>query len=163
MAQLPEFERSYTHVLLFPPQPAFVCTLEDRKSNFSARMYGFYCVEMQVLLDAASSTREVSIGQSFLQWHRDKEYDSTAGAYRTGGLKHNQKYRKTPVVACRYWFCKLSVYKFFLDLKISQNLLCVVVLSRLSKLGMFMNQEVFLLKTSDWLGSIFIRVFLILA
>ena len=40
MAQLSEFERSYAHVLLFPPQPAAVLTLEDRKASFSARMYG---------------------------------------------------------------------------------------------------------------------------
>ena len=104
MAQLPEFERSYTHVLLYPPQPALVLTLEQRKTNFSGRMYGMYCAEMKGLLKAASAEQQVSILQSFLQWHRDKEYDTTSGTLRHGGLRHQQKYRKTPVVACRYWY-----------------------------------------------------------
>jgi hypothetical protein len=41
MAQLSEFERSYSHVLLFPPQPAAVRDFEGRQSNFCARMYGY--------------------------------------------------------------------------------------------------------------------------
>jgi len=40
MASLSEFEKSYTHVLLYPPQPIAVVDFEQRKANFSSRMYG---------------------------------------------------------------------------------------------------------------------------
>ena len=42
MGQLSEFENSYAHVLLYPPQPAEMLTLEGRRRNFSTRMYGIY-------------------------------------------------------------------------------------------------------------------------
>ena len=47
MAQLSEFERSYSNVLLYPPQPALVLHPEARCGNFSQRMYGFYLREVQ--------------------------------------------------------------------------------------------------------------------
>ena len=40
MAQLSEFERSYSHVLLYPPQPAAVVDYDGRQGNFSTKMYG---------------------------------------------------------------------------------------------------------------------------
>ena len=42
LAQLSEFERSYSHVLLYPPQPAAMVSYEGRQTNFSSKMYGFY-------------------------------------------------------------------------------------------------------------------------
>ena len=38
MAQLSEFDRSYSHVLLYPPQPAAMVTYDGRQGNFSAKM-----------------------------------------------------------------------------------------------------------------------------
>jgi len=56
MAQLPEFDRSYTHVLLYPPQPADMVQYEDRQGgNFSALMYGFYLQEQRQLIDAGEA------------------------------------------------------------------------------------------------------------
>ena len=97
MAQLPEFERSYSHVLLFPPQPAQMLQLEGRQVNFSARMYGIYLEEMRGLIAA-----DGIIHVSFLKWHRQREYDSESRTcvFRGGG-KHA---RKPLVVACRYWY-----------------------------------------------------------
>ena len=40
LAQLSEFERSYTHVLLYPPQPVAMVGYDGRPGNFSAKMYG---------------------------------------------------------------------------------------------------------------------------
>ena len=34
MSQLSEFERSYAHVLLYPPQPGAMVSVEARKGNF---------------------------------------------------------------------------------------------------------------------------------
>jgi hypothetical protein len=45
MAQLPEFDRSYSHVLLYPPQPASCLDYEGRQTNFSSKMCGFYLQE----------------------------------------------------------------------------------------------------------------------
>ena len=45
MAQLPESDRSYSHVLLYPPQPASCLDYEGRQINFSSKMYGFYLQE----------------------------------------------------------------------------------------------------------------------
>ena len=103
MAQLSEFDRSYSHVLLFPPLPSLVLSVEERQKNFSSRMYGFYCAEMKGLLQAIVTPR-VSLTQSFLSWHRDKEYDAVSQSVRCGALRHQQKYRRTPVVSCRYWY-----------------------------------------------------------
>ena len=64
MAQLSEFERSYVHVLLYPPQPAAVLDVEGRKGNFSQRMYGFYLREMQTQITAG-----IPVSETFLVWH----------------------------------------------------------------------------------------------
>ena len=108
MAQLPEFDRSYSHVLLYPPLPAQVLTFEQRQKNFSSKMYGFYCAAMKAVLEHSAS--RVCLSQSFLQWHRDKEYDAGSASVRHGGLRHQQKHRKTPVVSCRYWYEQVDGY-----------------------------------------------------
>ena len=63
MAHLSEFERSYVHVLLYPPQPAAVLDVEGRKGNFSQRMYGFYLREMQTQITAG-----IPVSETFLVW-----------------------------------------------------------------------------------------------
>ena len=70
MAQLSEFDRSYTHVLLYPPQPADMVSFDSRKNNFSTHMYGFYLQEMRHHHEAGNPPT-----QSFLAWHRSREYD----------------------------------------------------------------------------------------
>ena len=40
MAQMSEFERSYAHVLLYPPQPISVVDYDGRQGSFSTKMYG---------------------------------------------------------------------------------------------------------------------------
>ena len=57
MAQMSEFERSYSHVLLYPPQPADVVDIEGRQKNISSKMYGFCLEEMRGLLAAGGSMR----------------------------------------------------------------------------------------------------------
>ena len=99
MASLPEFERSYSHVLLYPPQPKDCVTLDERKVNFSTRMYGIYLQEMRVLIAAGATMKE-----SFLAWHRSREYDAESQTCSMRGGKHQQRYHKTMVVACRYWY-----------------------------------------------------------
>ena len=99
MAQLSEFERSYSNVLLYPPQPALVLHPEGRCGNFSQRMYGFYLREVQTQIAAG-----VPVSQSFLAWHRGKEYDSAERALHVRGGRHNQRSMSTEVVACRYWY-----------------------------------------------------------
>ena len=44
------------------------------------------------------------VSESFLVWHRSREYDKDAEApkYREG--RHNQRSVQTSVVACRYWY-----------------------------------------------------------
>ena len=70
MAQLSEFEQSYSHVLLYPPQPAAMVELHGCQGNFSARMYCFYLQEKRSELAAGHP-----VSESFLAWHRSKEYD----------------------------------------------------------------------------------------
>ena len=41
--------------------------------------------------------------ESFLKWHRTREYDDKGGV-RTRGAKANNVTPKTPVCACRYWY-----------------------------------------------------------
>ena len=41
MAQLSEFEKSYAHVLLYPPQPAAVVEHGGRQGGFPTKMYGY--------------------------------------------------------------------------------------------------------------------------
>ena len=99
MAQLPEFERSYSHVLLYPPQPAHMVSLEGRQGNFSARMYGIYLEEMRGLVAAGGV-----VEASFLKWHREREYDAGTRTCVFRGGRHGQTHGKTQVVACRYWY-----------------------------------------------------------
>ena len=99
MAQLSEFERSYTHVLLYPPQPAAMVQYEGRQTNFYAKMYGMYLQEKR---------NEVAAGypasDCFVVWHRSREYDDTTHGVRFRGGKHQQSSWRTQVVACRYWY-----------------------------------------------------------
>jgi hypothetical protein len=44
------------------------------------------------------------ITQSFLTWHRTRQYDKETGNVVTRGGRHNQVHQATMVVACRYWF-----------------------------------------------------------
>ena len=44
------------------------------------------------------------VSESFLKWHRTREYDSLKEAVRERGRGHQQRFDKTPVVACRYWY-----------------------------------------------------------
>ena len=98
MAQLPEFDRSYSHVLLYPPQPAAMVAFEGRKVNFSAKMYGFYLQEMRQLVAAGQPIRE-----SFLVWHRVRQWDSETNQLVYRGGRHQQSRTQTLVTACRYW------------------------------------------------------------
>ena len=99
MAQLSEFERSYANVLLYPPQPAAMVDFENRQLNFSAKMYGFYLQEKRQQMAADSP-----VSESFLVWHRTREYDSVKECVHDRGGRHQQRYTNTPVVACRYWY-----------------------------------------------------------
>ena len=99
MAQLPEFERSYSHVLLYPPQHARMVKLEGRQDKLSANMYGMYLQEMRGLVAASGA-----IDVSFLQWHRTREYNPQTSTYVFRGRQDKQKTQKTMVVACRYWY-----------------------------------------------------------
>ena len=99
MASLPEFERSYVHVLLFPPQPKACESFDDRKVSFSIRMYRVYLQEMK-LVAAAGAT----VNESFLVWHRSRQWDQQSESCVFRGGRHQQLYEKTHVVACRYWY-----------------------------------------------------------
>ena len=98
MASFSEFDRTYSHVLLYPLQPANCVSLEERKVNFSTRMYGIYAEEMRVLTAAGQP-----IAESFLVWHRMREWDQLKQTcvYRAGG---RDRFGKTLVLACRYWY-----------------------------------------------------------
>ncbi|MCP4466655.1 MAG: hypothetical protein GY813_07890, partial [Halieaceae bacterium] len=72
LAQLSEFERSYSHVLLYPPQPAAMVNYDGRQGNFSSMMYGFYLQEKREQLVAG-----IHVSESFLVWHRGREYDTS--------------------------------------------------------------------------------------
>ena len=100
LAHLSEWERSYAHVLLYPPQPAAMLTLEGRQVSFSAKMYGAYLAEKRQQV-----CHHAPITESFLVWHRDRQFDSEADqgfTYRGG--RHQQVQTQTLVVACRYWY-----------------------------------------------------------
>ena len=99
MAQLSEFERSYSHVLLFPPQPIAMLEYEGRQGNVTAKMYGFYLQEKRMQVSARSP-----VDQSFLVWHRSRQYDNVTGTVSFRGGKHQQMRAPTLVVACRYWY-----------------------------------------------------------
>ena len=100
MAQLTEFEKSYSHVLLYPPQPAAMVDFSARQGgNFSAKMYGFYLQQNHIALDA-----DVPIAESFLVWHRSRQYDSQKECWVFRGGQHQRIHTQTLVVACRYWY-----------------------------------------------------------
>ena len=89
MAQLSEFDKSYVQVLLYPPQPAACLELEGRQRNFSSKMYGYYLQEMRAVREGGAAVCE-----SFLVWHRGREYDSVAGGFRYLGGRHGQRFPK---------------------------------------------------------------------
>jgi len=97
MAQLSEFDRSYSHVLLYPPQPAAMVDFDGRRGNFSAKMYGFYLEEQRRALAAGTP-----VSQNFLTWHRTRQYDQVQQQLVYRGGQHNQARQPTLVVACRY-------------------------------------------------------------
>ena len=63
------------------------------------RVHGFYCKEMK---DETELDKYVS--ESFLTWHRSRQYDSTTDCVQPRGGRHQQTHMSTPVVACRYWY-----------------------------------------------------------
>ena len=93
MAQLSELERSYSHVLLYPPQPAAMTEHAGRQTNFSTEMYGTYLQKER--------SAGVPIADNFLVWHRAREYDRGCGGYTFRG-KTQHMYTAALVVACRY-------------------------------------------------------------
>ena len=99
MAGLSEFQRSYSHVLLYPPQPSDMLTIDGRQRSFSAKMYGFYLEEMRGGLAAG-----VAVGACFLVWHRDREYDPKSHGCGFRGGQRQHRHHKTQVCACRYWY-----------------------------------------------------------
>ena len=99
MAQLTEFDRSYSHVLLYPPQPVAMLEYEGRQVNFTSKMYGIFIEEQRLALEASKP-----ISESFLVWHRDREYDSNKQTCVFRGGKHQQTNAPTRVVACRFWY-----------------------------------------------------------
>ena len=99
MAQLPEFDHSHTHVLLYPPQPEHMVKLEGWEEHFSGKMYGMYLKEMRGLV-AASGVMDVS----FLQWRRAREYNPQTSTYVFRDRQDKQTTHKTMVVACRYLY-----------------------------------------------------------
>jgi hypothetical protein len=99
MAQLPEFDRSYSHVLLYPPQPSSCLDYEGRQTNFSSKMYGFYLQEKKLERQA-----DVAVSESFITWHRSREYDSENKDVLYRGGRHQQSTQSTLVVACRFWY-----------------------------------------------------------
>ena len=66
MASLSEFERSYSHVLLYPPPPSECVSLELRKRNFTTRMYGIYLGEVVTVVEAGHCVEESFRGNVYL-------------------------------------------------------------------------------------------------
>ena len=62
-------------------------------------MYGFY---LQDKLQQRQACEPVS--ESFLCWHRSREYDSENNAVLYRGGRHQQTSTLTQVVACRFWY-----------------------------------------------------------
>ena len=97
LAQLSEWERSYAHVLLYPPQPAAMLTLEARQSNFSTKMYGAYLAEKRQQI-----SHGVPIPDRFLVWHRTRQWDLDTNEMVFRGVRHQQSRTPTMVVAYGY-------------------------------------------------------------
>ena len=98
MAACTEFETSFSHTLLYPPQPGDMLNLAGRQRNFSSKMYGIYVREK------AEQLPEHPIRDNFLAWHREREYDAMTRTVHFRGGRHQQHLHKTLVVACRYWY-----------------------------------------------------------
>ena len=109
LAQYSEFDKSYSHELLFPPQPDAVASALDapqehgaggHSGNFSWNMYAAYHREV---LDHSTSNQPVM--QSFLQWHRHYRWDRKnfkAEVRKGKNISHGRP--PTMVCACRYWY-----------------------------------------------------------
>ena len=44
------------------------------------------------------------VSESFLVWHRTREYDNVERKAVFRGGRNNQAHQQTPVVACRFWY-----------------------------------------------------------
>jgi hypothetical protein len=95
-AQMSDMERSYAHVLLYPPQPRDMLELQGRQVNFSGRMYGAYLVEQRL-----ATERGIPMAESFLQWHRQRQWDAEAQTVSFRGGVRGQHGGQLLVVACR--------------------------------------------------------------
>lgn len=62
-------------------------------------MYGICVQEMRDRVDLMTP-----ITESFLMWHRTKQYDAVAETAQTRVVRNRQVYGLTKVVACRYWY-----------------------------------------------------------
>ena len=95
LAGLQEWQKSYSHELLYPPLPVFIdLHRDDQDLNFSCKMYFYYLQEQSTRVDDSQP-----LALSFLAWHRDRRYDRANNTfiYRTSS-------RKCLVIACRYHF-----------------------------------------------------------
>ena len=99
MGQPSEFDRSYAHILLYPPQPVDMLTPESRRRNFSAKTYATYLEEMRGIHAVGHPLLE-----NFLVWHRTRQYDSVKQCCVFRGGRQQQGQQKTLVVACRHWY-----------------------------------------------------------
>ena len=62
-------------------------------------MYGFYLQEKLQEQEAGQA-----VSESFLVWHRSREYDAENNGVHYRGGRHQQTSQATLVVACRFWF-----------------------------------------------------------
>ena len=60
MASASEFDRTYSHVLLYPPQPDECRSAEGRERNFSSRMYGIYLQEMRLAKTKIKNQKQIT-------------------------------------------------------------------------------------------------------
>ena len=82
MAQFSEWEKSYTHTLLYPPTPAAAASPAERRKNFSGKMYAAYLAEMRT---NAQTGRPLE--QSLLVWHRDKYWEASSDSLKMRGAQ----------------------------------------------------------------------------
>ena len=74
-------------------------TAESRQGNFSSKMYGAYLADQRQLVSHGAP-----IAESFLAWHRERQWDTEKGEVSYRGGRHQQTRTPTMVVACRYWY-----------------------------------------------------------
>ena len=86
-------------------------TVESRQGNFSSKMYGAYLAEQRQVVSHGAP-----IAESFLAWHRWRQFDSDAGEVVYRGGRHQQASTATFVVACRYWYELTDGYWYQQDL-----------------------------------------------